>query len=178
MHSRGVWGYSPVWGQEWNPVAENGSRAFQRAIMSPQDMQLNTINFILLPKIKLNMVKPVLSSNSKWRPKLSFQDRLSLNAGQKYCRMFQSFLQYFRPSLSYHLSLISDFLSIFEWLLKTGFTVTKKNHILAASSCTHMRICVQVGTPLDTLLILGYDFISGIFQGRTKYSKRASPAIM
>ena len=33
-----------------------------------------------------------------------------------------SILQYFRPSLSYHLSL-GAFLSIFEWPLKTGFTV-------------------------------------------------------
>ena len=35
--------------------------------------------------------------------KIGFQDRLSLNAGHKYCRM--SILQYFLPSLSYHLSL-------------------------------------------------------------------------
>ena len=46
----------------------------------------------------------------KWplskRPKIGFQDQLSLNAGQKYCRMLQGeILQYFRPSLSYHLSL-------------------------------------------------------------------------
>ena len=34
-------------------------------------------------------VKPVLSSHSKRRPKLVFQDRLSPNAGQKYCRMLQ-----------------------------------------------------------------------------------------
>ena len=33
-----------------------------------------------------------------------------------------SILQYFRPSLSYRLSLRS-FLSIFDWPLKTGFTV-------------------------------------------------------
>ena len=33
-----------------------------------------------------------------------------------------SILQYFRPSLSYHLSLIFV-LSIFKWPLKTGFTV-------------------------------------------------------
>ena len=40
------------------------------------------------------------------KTKLSFQDRCSLNAGQKYCRMLQeSILQYFRPSLSYNLSL-------------------------------------------------------------------------
>ena len=42
--------------------------------------------------------------------KIGFQDRLSLNAGQKYCRILQeSILQYFRPSLSYHLSLRSLF---------------------------------------------------------------------
>ena len=32
-------------------------------------------------------VKPVLSGHSKRRPKIGFQDRLSLSAGQKYCRM-------------------------------------------------------------------------------------------
>ena len=50
-------------------------------------------------------VKPVLSCHSKRRPKIGFQYRLSLNAGQKYCRMLESILQYFRPTLSYHLSL-------------------------------------------------------------------------
>ena len=51
-------------------------------------------------------VKTVLSSHSKRRQKIGCQDRLSLNAGQKYCRMLQeSILQYFQPSLSYHLSL-------------------------------------------------------------------------
>ena len=46
-----------------------------------------------------------LSGHSKRRPKHGFQDRLSLSAGQKYCRMLQeSILQYFRPSLSYPLS--------------------------------------------------------------------------
>ena len=39
------------------------------------------------------------------RPKIVFQNQLSLNAGQKYC----SILQYFQPSLSYHLSLRSLF---------------------------------------------------------------------
>ena len=56
-----------------------------------------------------NTVKPVLSGLSK-RPKICFQGRLLLYAGQKYCRMLQeSILQYFRPSLSYHLSLRSLF---------------------------------------------------------------------
>ena len=68
--------------------------------------------------------KTCLNCHSKRRPKISFQDRLSLNAGQKYCRMLQeSILQYFRTSLSYHLSLRPFFLSIFAWPLKTGFTV-------------------------------------------------------
>ena len=49
-------------------------------------------------------VKPVLSGHSKRRPKIGFQDRLSLNAGQKYC-----ILQYFRPSLGYHSSLRPSF---------------------------------------------------------------------
>ena len=41
-------------------------------------------------------VKPAVSSHSKWRPKISFQDWLSLNVGQKCCRI--SILQYFQPS--------------------------------------------------------------------------------
>ena len=73
-------------------------------------------------------VNPVLSGHSKRKPKLvfkiGFQDRLSLNVGQKYCRMLQeSILQYFRPSLSYNFVFKTFVLSIFQWPLKTGFTV-------------------------------------------------------
>ena len=41
------------------------------------------------------------------RPNVGFQDKLTLNRGQKYCRMLQkgSTLKYFRPSLRYNLSL-------------------------------------------------------------------------
>ena len=40
------------------------------------------------------------------KTEIGFQDRLLLNAGQKYCRMLQeSILQYYRPASSYHLSL-------------------------------------------------------------------------
>ena len=49
----------------------------------------------------------------------------------------ESILQYFRPSFSYHLSLRA-FLSIFEWSLKSGFTVIP-THIEVSStlaSCT------------------------------------------
>ena len=71
-------------------------------------------------------VKPVLSGHSKTRPKIGFQDQLLLNAGQKYCRMLKgSILQYFGPSLSYHFVMKIFVLSIFEWPLKTCFTVSK-----------------------------------------------------
>ena len=57
-------------------------------------------------------------------PKIGFQDQLSFNAGQKYCRMLQG----------EHSAILSTFiqlpfvikicvLSIFEWLFYTGFTV-------------------------------------------------------
>ena len=52
-----------------------------------------------------------------------FQDQLSLNAGQKYCRM-----QHSATLLTFiKLSFIKIFvLSIFEWPLYTGFTVCLK----------------------------------------------------
>ena len=69
-------------------------------------------------------VKPVLSRHSKRTPKIGFQYRVSLNAGQKYCRILQG----------EHSAMLSTFikqpfaikivdLSTFEWPLKTGFTV-------------------------------------------------------
>ena len=55
-------------------------------------------------------VKTCVKQPLSKRPKIGFQDQLLLNAGQKYCRMLQeSILQYFQPSLSYHLSLRSLF---------------------------------------------------------------------
>ena len=64
------------------------------------------------------------------RPNIGFQDQLSLNAGQKYCRMLHGeHFQYFRPSLRYHLSLRS-FLSIFEWPFYAGFTLCERMHIV------------------------------------------------
>ena len=58
------------------------------------------------PERKICLKQPL-----KRRPKVGFQDRLMLNADLKYCRMLQeSILQYFRPSLRYHLSLRSLFM--------------------------------------------------------------------
>ena len=63
-------------------------------------------------------VKLVLNSHSK-KTKNDFKDQLSLNAGQKYCRMLQeSILQYFRPALNYHLSFETFILSIFSGRLR------------------------------------------------------------
>ena len=62
-------------------------------------------------KYSKTCVKPRLSK----RLKNGIQDQLSLNAGQKYCRMLHaecskgSILQYFQPSLSYYSSLRSLF---------------------------------------------------------------------
>ena len=60
-------------------------------------------NYILtLPSYSKTCLKWPLKKMTK----IVFQDRLPLNAGQKYCRMLQeSILQYFWPSLGYHLSL-------------------------------------------------------------------------
>ena len=58
------------------------------------------------------------------RPKVDFQDQLSLNAGQKYCRMLQwehsAILSTF-IKLPFILKILV--LSIFEWLFYTDFTV-------------------------------------------------------
>ena len=81
-------------------------------------------NQVFIMKIKsFYSIKPVLRGHSKRRPKIGFQDPLSLNAGQKYCRILP--LE--------HSAIISTFiklpfviktfvLSIFEWPLKMGFT--------------------------------------------------------
>ena len=58
---------------------------------------------------------------------MGLQDRLSLNAGQKYCRMLQG---EHSAILSTYIELpngFKTFLYIFEWPLKTGFTVYAKN---------------------------------------------------
>ena len=73
---------------------------------------------------KLTTVKPVLIGHSKRRPKIGFQDQLWLNAGQKYCRMLQGEHSAILLTFIKLLFAIKTFvLSIFEWLLKTGFTV-------------------------------------------------------
>ena len=69
-------------------------------------------------------VKPVLSGHCKRRQKIGFQDRLSLNTGQKNCRMLQREQSTILSTFIKLPFVIKIFvLSIFEWSLKTGFTV-------------------------------------------------------
>ena len=70
-------------------------------------------------------VKPVLSGHSKTRPKIDFQDQLSLNAGQEYCRMLQGEHSAILSTLI-KLSFVIKFCFVFEWPLKTGLTVLFK----------------------------------------------------
>ena len=59
-----------------------------------------------------------------------FEDQLSPNAGESIAESSKgSILQYFQPSLSYHLSLRS--LSIFEGLFYTGFTVLQSGLLVS-----------------------------------------------
>ena len=68
--------------------------------------------------------KTCLKRSLKKNTKIGFQYRLLLNAGQKYCRMLQGehsaiLSTFFKLPFS-----IKTFVfSIFEWPLKTGFTV-------------------------------------------------------
>ena len=66
-------------------------------------------------------VKPVLSSHSKRRPKIGFQDRLALNAGQKYCRMLQE------TFIKLPFVFKTLVLSIFEWPLYCTYTLKTLN---------------------------------------------------
>ena len=68
--------------------------------------------------------KTCLKRPLKKDQKIGFHDRLLLNAGQKYCRMLQRkhsaiLSTFIKVSLTINILV----LSIFEWPLKTGFTV-------------------------------------------------------
>ena len=68
--------------------------------------------------------KTCLKRPLKKKTKDYFQDRLSLNAGQKYCRMFP--LEHSAIHLTFiKLTFVSRIfaLSFFKWPLKTGFSV-------------------------------------------------------
>ena len=98
------------------------------------------------PKKKLysKTYRPVKWPLSK-RQKIGFQDQMSLNAGQKYCRMLQGELSAILATfikLPFVIKIF--FLSIFECPLYTGFTVV-------ASLCFHHLSLVYTTLPYNTL---------------------------
>ena len=98
--------------------------------------------------LRKHTIKPVLSGHSK-KTKNVFQERLTLNAGQKYCRMLQeSILHYFPPALSK-----TFVLSIFEWQLKTGFTVTQLNITYYPQPLFLLTVCHNVSGIETTRLL-------------------------
>ena len=71
--------------------------------------------------------KTCLKQPLKRSPKIGFQDRPSLNAGQKHCRLLRkSILQYFRFALSYHLPLIPLFCLFLCGRLRQGLLLVKQ----------------------------------------------------
>ena len=80
----------------------------------------------------------------KKRPKLGFQDKLSLNAGQKYCRMLQGehsaiLLTYIKQP-----SIIKIFvLFIFEWPFNTGF---KRTDVSSEARALHFCAFIFIHT--------------------------------
>ena len=69
----------------WNAVAQLLDWGSEGCLFDPHRQRSQCP--VSLSKTKT--VKPVLSDHSKRRPKIVIQDRLSLNAGHKYCRMLQ-----------------------------------------------------------------------------------------
>ena len=62
---------------------------------------------------------------------MGFQYQLSLNAGQKYCRMLQGeHSAILFPAIKLSFSIMTLVLSIFEWPLKTGFTACIRKNLV------------------------------------------------
>ena len=77
-----------------------------------------------ITQIQRSYSKTCVNQQFSKRSKISFQDQLSLNAGQKYCRML--LLEHSAILLTFIKLpfVIKNFvLSIFEWPFYTGFTI-------------------------------------------------------
>ena len=106
----------------------------------------------------------------KWplskRPKIGFQDKLSLNAGQKYCKMLHGEHSVILTTFIKLPFVIKIFvLSMFKWRFYTGFTVyyhscrvnkTSFIHILNIGSCA----CMTFQTCLKYVCFLHDNLIS------------------
>ena len=95
-----------------------------------------------MPRLKLLHILPIIvrsgttcliGHHSKRRPKLVFKTDYRLIQVKSIAECSKrNILQYFRPSLSYHLHIKTFVLSSFEWPFKIGFTVfIKANKVCA-----------------------------------------------
>ena len=79
----------------------------------------------------MNTVKPILSGHSKRRQKLIFKTDYHLLQVKSIAECSKmSILQYFRPSLSYHLSLRSLFCIFLSGRLRQVFTVLSYSSVI------------------------------------------------
>ena len=90
-------------------------------------MDLKAPPFVFISINSKTCLKQPLSK----RPQISFQDQLSLNAGQKYCRMLQGEHSAILSTVIKLPLVIEIFiLSIFEWPFYPGFTVCQMTILL------------------------------------------------
>ena len=102
---------------------------------------LCNLGFLGHTHIFIITVKPVSSDPLSKRPKMGFQDQLSLNEGQKYCRMHSAILS---TCIELPHGFKTFVLSIFEWPLKTGYTVVT-SFLLSWCSCGLVTNCISDG---------------------------------
>ena len=82
------------------------TNSMQEFYLSHMELYVRKPVFRVTDQVRLNYSKTCLKRPLKKETNIGFQERLSLNAGQKYCRMLQeSILQFFLTSSSYYLSL-------------------------------------------------------------------------
>ena len=81
---------------------------------------MNIALLLYLKSILTATLRDLIQQPQSKRPKIGFQDQLSLNAGQKYCSKHSAILL---TSIKLPVVIKIFVLSIFEWLFYTGFTV-------------------------------------------------------
>ena len=95
--------------------------------------------------IKIVYSKTCLKRPLKRKTNIGFLYRLSLNAGQKYCRMFQwehsAILSTF---IKLPFAIMIFVLSILEWPLTTGFTVTAPNLVLVLPFYSDLHYILRI----------------------------------
>ena len=80
--------------------------------------------FLALNFVNCEYSKTCLKQSLSQRPNIGIHDQLSLYACQKYCRMLQREHSAILPTfIKLPFVIVIFVLSIFEWPLKTGFTV-------------------------------------------------------